>query len=249
MQSASPTRLESFPPPFRAAVIGATGGLGAAFVSALHGAPGVSSVLRFARRAGDAPDIIALDVTDEASIARAAASITHEGRPLRLVVIATGMLTDDGGTGPEKSIRELGAARLAHSFAVNAIGPALVMRHFAPLLAREGKVVMAALSARVGSISDNRLGGWYGYRASKAALNQLIRTAAIEIGARRRDACVLALHPGTVATGLSRPFVQASDAKVRPPAEAANALLRVIDEATPQMSGTLLGWDGAPIPF
>ena len=138
---------------------------------------------------------------------------------------------------------------LQRCFAVNAIGPALVAKHVLPLLPRQGKSVFAALSARVGSISDNRLGGWYGYRASKAALNQLIRTLAIELARQRKDAVCVALHPGTVDSALSRPFQGGvSENKLFAPAFAAERLLSVIDEIDASASGQLLAWDGQVIP-
>lgn len=214
-----------------AVVIGASGGIGAALADALEeeGAP----VLRLAR-----PE---LDVTDEASIAAAA---TRAGSPA-LVIVASGVL-HEGANGPEKSIRELDAAWLARQYAVNAIGPALVAKHFLPIMPRTGRSVLAVLSARVGSISDNRLGGWYGYRASKAALNQLVRTLAIEDKRRNDRGIVVALHPGTVDTRLSKPF-QSAGRDLFKPDRAAVQLLDVLDGLKPQDSGKLFAWDGAEI--
>ena len=185
-----------------------------------------------------------IDIGQEASIATAAQAI---GGVLDLVVVATGML-HEAGRGPERALQELDAAWLARSFALNTIGPALVLRFFAPLLPRAGRSAMAALSARVGSISDNRTGGWYGYRASKAALNMVVRCAAIEIGRTRPEAVCVALHPGTVSTALSRPF----QARVAPgtlfePDFAAESLLAVLDGLTPAQSGRCFAWDGAEI--
>lgn len=189
-----------------------------------------------------------IDVTREASIAGACASLSN-ARPLRLVVVATGLLHDETMQ-PEKSMRSLDADRLARSFAVNAIGPALVAKHVLPLLPREGKCVFAVLSARVGSIADNNLGGWYGYRASKAALNQILRTLALEMKRSRPNAILVALHPGTVETPLSAPFRNKVEHKdIFTPGEAAGHLLQVIDTLTPEESGKLIGWDGHPIPF
>ncbi len=227
--------LDSFAPDLRAVVVGAGGGIGAAFVDLL-GARG--TVVGLARTD--------LDLTDAASIAAAAARIDGS---LDLVIVATGMLHDAAG-GPEKSLRDLDPERLARSFAVNAIGPALVARSFLPKLHIDRKTAFVALSARVGSIGDNRLGGWYGYRASKAALNQLLRTAAIEHARRAPLGVVAALHPGTVATRLSAPFQRgiAADALFTPAFSAA-ALLSVIDRLTPADSGGFFAWDGAAIPF
>ncbi|MFC7737810.1 SDR family NAD(P)-dependent oxidoreductase [Roseomonas sp. GCM10028921] len=218
-------------------VIGASGGIGAALSDALErrGRP----VLRLGRRTEPR-----LDLLDEASIAAAAA---RAGAGLTLVIDATGFL-HDGRYRPEKALRQLDPAHMAHSFAVNATGPALLMKHFLPLLAREERAVFATLSARVGSIADNRLGGWYSYRAAKAALNQITRTAAIELARTHRHAVCVALHPGTVDTGLSGPFAR-SGLDVQAPAEAASRLLSVIDALTPARTGLLLDHKGEEIPF
>ena len=185
-----------------------------------------------------------LDLLDEASIAAAAALC---GRDLTLVIDATGFL-HDAEFQPEKSLRQLDPVNLARSFALNATGPALLMKHFLPLLARDERAVFATLSARVGSISDNRIGGWYAYRASKAALNQLVRTAAIELGRTRPHAICVALHPGTVDTGLSGPFAK-SGLDVQTPDAAAARLLAVIAGLTQERSGTLIDQNGLMIPF
>ena len=190
-----------------------------------------------------------LDLLDEASIAAAFAALTAGDGALRLVVVATGML-HEGTQQPEKSMRALDAAQLARSFAVNAIGPALVAKHALPRMPRDGRSVFAVLSARVGSIGDNRLGGWYSYRAAKAALNQLVRTLAVETRRGKPGLIVVALHPGTVATSLSAPFRGnvGADALFTP-AIAAGHLLRVIDGLSAADSGGFFAWDGTPIPF
>jgi NAD(P)-dependent dehydrogenase (short-subunit alcohol dehydrogenase family) len=185
-----------------------------------------------------------LDLLNEASIAGAAGSC---GAGLTLVIDATGFL-HDAEFRPEKSLREVDPVHLARSFALNATGPALLMKHFLPLLARDERAVFATLSARVGSISDNRLGGWYAYRASKAALNQLVRTAAIELARTRPLALCVALHPGTVDTGLSGPFAKAGLDVVRPAAAAAR-LLRVIAGLDVGRTGTLVDQDGVTVAF
>ncbi len=169
------------------------------------------------------------------------------GGALDLVIVATGVLQPDGRP-PEKSWRDLDPASLARIFALNASGPALVAKHFLPLLPREGRAVFAALSARVGSIGDNRLGGWYGYRASKAALNMLLRTLAIELARKRPDAVCVGLHPGTVDTALSRPFQRnVPTDKLFTPADSARSLLRVLDKLDPEDSGGCFAWDGQRI--
>ena len=218
-------------------VVGATGGIGSALAEALEerGEP----VLRLGRRTTPA-----LDLLDEASIAACAAAA---GPGLRLVIDATGFLHDDRFQ-PEKTLRALDPAHMAYSFAVNATGPALLMKHFLPLLAREERAVFATLSARVGSISDNNLGGWYSYRAAKAALNQIMRTASIELARTRRQAIVVALHPGTVDTGLSGPFAKAG-LELQTPRQSADRLLAVMEGLTPAQTGLLFDHHGKPILF
>jgi NAD(P)-dependent dehydrogenase (short-subunit alcohol dehydrogenase family) len=214
-----------------AVIIGANGGIGKALADAL--ADEDASVHRLAR-----PEV---DILDEASLAAAAAGA---GTP-DLVVVATGLL-HEGEHGPEKAIRDLDPAWLARQYAVNAIGPALVAKHFLPIMPRTGRSVFAVLSARVGSISDNRLGGWYGYRASKAALNQFVRTLSIEDKRRNDRSIVVALHPGTVDTKLSRPFQQ-SGRDLFQPDRAAVQLLDLLDGLKPQDSGKIIAWDGTEI--
>ena len=213
----------------KAIVIGASGGIGSALADALE-ARG-AQVIRLSRRS-DPP----LDLEDDASIAAAAAALAGRG-PFDLILIATGLLHGDGVT-PEKSYRQIDGAALDRLFRVNATGPALVMRHFLPLLSRDRRCVMAALSARVGSIGDNRLGGWVGYRSAKAALNQIIRTLAIELARTHPHAVLAGLHPGTVDTGLSAPFQRnvAAD-RLFTPAQSAAQLLDVIDGLVPGDSG------------
>ena len=215
-------------------VIG-TGGIGGALAKALYGKEHV-----FVLGRSTSPGF---DLTDEKTIADAAASLSVFG-PFQRIVDATGALMIDG-RGPEKRLAELDAQHLARAFAINAIGPALLLKHFAPLLPLVGRCVFATLSARVGSIGDNQLGGWYGYRASKAALNQIWRTGAIEIGRKRPEAILLALQPGTVRTRLSTPFTTAQQGFA--PEEAAAKLLAVMDAAT--QSGQFLDHSGQTVPW
>jgi len=236
--------------PLHAVVIGSTGGIGRALVDALAAREGIASVTALSRRPPEAssPKVTVgrIDLLDEASVAQAATACRD--RAPRLVICAAGVLHDDD-LQPEKSLRDLDPARLARVFAVNAIGPAMVLKHFPPLLPHQGRSVIALLSARVGSISDNRLGGWYGYRASKAALNQLVRTASIELARARREALVVGLHPGTVDTGLSAPFSgNVAPGKLFTPAFAAARLLEVIDGLSPGDSGRCFAWDGSEVP-
>jgi NAD(P)-dependent dehydrogenase (short-subunit alcohol dehydrogenase family) len=233
--------LGSFPQPGVAVVFGAGGGIGAALVQAIQAAGQFEHVVAFSR--DTAPPI---DLLDEASLERAAAFAADLG-DLRLVIDATGFLHDERHE-PEKSLRQLDGAALARSFALNAIGPALMMKHVLPRLPRSGKAVFATLSARVGSIGDNRLGGWYSYRASKAALNQLVRTAAVELARRSPDALCVALHPGTVATALSAPFAR-SGLEVHPPFKAAHNLLAVVDHLSADANGGFFDWRGQTVPW
>jgi NAD(P)-dependent dehydrogenase (short-subunit alcohol dehydrogenase family) len=228
-----------------AVVIGASGGIGAAFEAALIDEATFDVVHGFARsRSGP----LHLDLEDEATIAAAAAHVA-KGPKLSLVIVATGIL-HAADRGPEKSLRELDPVWLAKVHAVNAIGPALVAKHFLPIMPKSGRTVFAALSARVGSIADNRLGGWHGYRASKAALNMLVRNLAIEEQRRNAQAIVVALHPGTVDTALSRPFQgNVPPGRLFDPERAALQLLDVIEELKPSDSGKLFDFEGNAIAF
>ncbi|RAI59516.1 SDR family NAD(P)-dependent oxidoreductase [Roseicella frigidaeris] len=225
-----------------ALVLGASGGIGAALVEALQASGRWRQVIGLSRR-GEPP----LDLTEEATLATAAARLEATAPDLALVILATGLL-HEAGHAPEKSWRQLDPAWMARVFAVNAIGPALAMKHLLPRLRRDGPAVFAALSARVGSIGDNQLGGWWSYRASKAALNQLLRTAAIELRRVNPGAACVALHPGTVETGLSAPFAR-SGLAVQPPALAAQRLLAVLEGLGPAQSGGFFDHRGAPIPW
>lgn len=228
-----------------AVIIGASGGIGAALEATLIEEGIFDRVHGFAR---SRPAPFQMDLLDEQSIEAAAAHVA-QGPPPTLVLVATGIL-HAGDKGPEKAMRELDPQWLAHVYAVNAIGPALVAKHFLPIMPRTGRTVFAALSARVGSIKDNHLGGWYGYRASKAALNMLIRTSAIEERRRNDRSIVVALHPGTVNTALSAPFQGNVPAgKLFDPGRAALQLLDVVEGLKPADSGNLIDFEGAAIPF
>ncbi len=233
----------------RAAIFGASGGIGRALCLALaERGTGVWALSRSATTDWPAGiDPLRFDLGDEESIA--AAGEAMRAAPPQLVMVCTGALTLADGTGPERSYRQLDGAAMAEAFRVNTIGPALVAKHLLPLLPRNERAVFAALSARVGSISDNRLGGWHSYRASKAALNMLVRNFAIELARTHREASVVALHPGTVDTGLSEPFqANLPPGQLTTPAEAAHHLLGVIDDLTPADSGKTFDWQGEQIP-
>ena len=231
--------FSSFPPNGVAVVIGG-GGVGAALAEALLAESAFADVITLSRNS--APK---LDLLSEPSIEAAAKFLA--GADIRLVLVATGFL-HGGGLMPERSLRDVSAEYLAKSFAINATGPAMVLKHFLPLLPRVGKTVVAALSARVGSIGDNQIGGWYAYRAAKAALNQLVRTAAVELRRSRPEAICVALHPGTVATPLSAPFAK-SGLDVRAPEAAAADLLSVMTRLTPVESGGFFDQNGEAIPW
>lgn len=218
----------------RSLVVGASGGIGAALVSALALRGEVVGL----SRTGDG-----LDVTDEATVAAALGRL--EGQ-FDLVVVATGALVLDGA-GPEKSLRAMTAEGLAAQFAVNAIGPALVIKHALRLMPRDRVARMAVLSARVGSIGDNALGGWYGYRAAKAALNQLLRTASVEATRTHPQSVLAALHPGTVETALA-PAHRAGHPAM-PAADAALHLLAVLEGLGPADTGGFYDWQGKVVPW
>ena len=219
----------------RALVIGASGGIGTALTAALSEQGWEVIGLS---RSGDG-----LDVTDEASVAQHLGALKG---PFQRILIATGALEIDGHT-PEKALKHLSHEALALQFALNTIGPALVMKHAVDLLPRDEPAVLAALSARVGSIGDNRAGGWHSYRASKAALNQIIRGAAIELGRTHKQTVCVALHPGTVATKFTEKYLGRHPAV--PPEEAAANLLGVIDGLGPDQSGLFFDWAGKSIPW
>ena len=229
-----------------AVVIGSGGGLGAALLTQLESDASYTQAIGLSRSTE-----VSVDYLDESSIAKAAESIATlcatSGRELRLLVVATGFLHGDAGQ-PERSFTQLDAAYLSHVFQVNTLGPALVMKHFLPLLPKTGRCVAGFISAKVGSIGDNALGGWYGYRASKAALNQLVKTASIELSRRNKDSICVSLHPGTVATALSEPFAK-TGLNVRPASEAAADLLAVLAGLNPADTGCLIDYQGQKLPF
>lgn len=242
------SELQSFGRPVTALVVGSSGAIGQALVEQLVTIPQVQRIVACARvpqpHASAKVTTCKIDILDEGSIVAALA----DAPTVDLAIVATGRLHVPGGLQPEKSFRALDTSGLLESFAINAVGPALVAKHALPLLPRQGKSVFAALSARVGSISDNRLGGWYGYRASKAALNQLIRTLSIELGRQRREAICVGLHPGTVESPLSRPFQSGVETgKLFTPEFTAGRLLSVIDELEASATGQLIAWDGSVI--
>lgn len=234
--------LPSLPEGFRAVVVGATGGIGHALIETLSRNPRCREVISLARNPHEGG--VKIDLDDETSIAAAAATIANTGGA-DLIINATGMLHDeDRGIMPEKSWKHLDRDRLMAFYQANCIGPSLLASHFLPLLPRQGKSVMALLSARVGSIGDNRSGGWHGYRAAKAALNMMIRNFSHEMRFRNKDAVILGLHPGTVETRLSAPFRNMARHDIIAPDLSAQHLLQVIDAADSSLSGHCLDWKG-----
>ena len=229
-----------------AVVIGSGGGIGAAMLAQLQSDTAYAQALGLSRSTE-----VNIDYLAEPSIAKAAQAIvdlcTTSNLQLRLLVVATGFLHGEQGQ-PERSLSNLDAAYLSHVFQINTAGPAMVMKHFLPRLPKTGRCVAGFLSARVGSIGDNALGGWYGYRASKAALNQLVKTAAIELARRNKDSICVSLHPGTVASALSQPFAK-TGLNVRPASEAASDLLGVLAALTPADTGCLIDYTGQKLPF
>ena len=224
------------------AIIGANGGIGKALTQHVDTGNFTGTLLRFSRNGSTG-------IEDEDVVAEYAKQATKHG-PLDAVIVATGVLHDDQGLRPEKRLADLNAANLARAFEVNAIGPALVTKHFLPLLRRDFKTVFVALSARVGSISDNRLGGWAAYRASKAALNMLLKTAAIEHLRSHPHSVVAGVHPGTVDTRLSAPFqINVRPGQLFTAHRAARQIATVIDQLTPADSGGFFAWDGTPIEY
>lgn len=232
--------MESLGQNFQAIVIGATGGIGAAFVEHLSNDPHCARILTFSRQS-----VPAIDITVEDSVQAAAEHAREQLGSAQLIIDATGALTIDGHP-PEKTIARLDPQVMARALAINAIGPALLFKHFAPLLPRRERGIFATLSARVGSIADNRKGGWISYRAAKAALNQIVRTAAIEIAFRHPQAVCAGLQPGTVRTPLSEPYARGGD--MLEPAESTRRLLAVLDALTPEASGGLFDHAGNSIP-
>ncbi|MGK8235261.1 SDR family oxidoreductase [Roseovarius sp. MS2] len=219
----------------KALIIGASGGIGQAVSAALE-ARGVT--VTGLSRSGDG-----LDVTDEASVAAALGALDG---PFDLILVTTGAL-EIAGAAPEKALRQVSAQAMLDQFALNCMGPSLVLKHSLRLLPREGRAVFAALSARVGSIGDNNFGGWYSYRTAKAALNQMIHTGAIELGRSHRGAICVALHPGTVETEFTRKYLGRHPAV--PAAQAAENLLGVIERLRPEESGGFFDWQGATVPW
>ncbi|MGY6588684.1 MAG: SDR family oxidoreductase [Wenzhouxiangella sp.] len=255
--------INRLPDGYNALVQGANRGIGLGFVESLLDDPRCGLVIACCRqpgqaaalgelkqRFGDRLRLETLDVTQPAAIQALAERLADEGLALDLLLNVSGLLHAGDQIQPEKKIEDLDWASLERVFAVNALGPALMMKHFLPRMRRDGHALFAVLSARVGSISDNRLGGWYAYRASKAALNQLIKTAAIEAKRRFKSVSLVALHPGTTDTDLSRPFqANVPEDKLFSRRYAVARMLDVLGDIEPGQSGVFRAWDGEDIPW
>lgn len=244
--------LNSIGPEANVAVIGASGGIGGGLCQALANCDSVASLHALSRRPGEisASKVVAseIDIGNEDSV-EAAAARTSAQRPLDLVIVATGIL-HRGEMQPEKSMAQIDGENLVDVFRINTVGPALVAKHFLPRLSRDRKSAFAVLSARVGSIGDNRLGGWYAYRASKAAVNMMLKTLSIEHARRFPDSIITALHPGTVDTALSEPFSgRVPENKLFSTNYSAERLLQVIDGLDAEDTGGFFAWDGSAIPW
>ncbi|MFT5534740.1 MAG: NAD(P)-dependent dehydrogenase (short-subunit alcohol dehydrogenase family) [Burkholderiaceae bacterium] len=259
----SPATNHFFPTldgPAQALVVGASGGIGLALTAQLLAHPHIGHVTAAARHATDSAGLAELkakhptrltitsaDITDSVSLQSLAASLPEP--VLHLVINATGLLHGPE-LSPEKSLSAITGDNLQQVFAVNAFGPILLAQAMLPLMRHNTSAVFASLSARVGSIGDNNLGGWYAYRAAKAAQNQLLKTAAIECRRTHPQLSIQLLHPGTVDSALSRPFQRGvPEGKLFDPARAAAQLLAVIATATPGNSGRFVAWDGTEVPW
>ena len=254
--------MKSFEDPIVAVVIGSNRGIGLAFVQQLLMSSMVDTVYAGCRNLGSARDLddavktygarvvpIAVDVTSSESIEDLANRLEFDGAQPNLVVNCAGLLLDRE-LQPEKRLEDVTLDGLRRSFDVNSIGPVLLMKALKQLIPNQQRVVIANLSARVGSLSDNKLGGWYGYRASKAAQNMFTRNIAIELGRRNKKLVCVGLHPGTVDTDLSRPFQRSVPAQSLLSADtSAKRLLDVIDSLSPEESGGFYAYDGSRIPW
>ena len=233
------------------AIIGSSGAIGNAVAEILLDDDGVEAIYRFSRNDSnensDRVKNLYLDIEDEESIKDCIKNLSKDIK-FDLVFVATGILHNDNDIFPEKSIRDISQSKLEKVLLVNTIGPALVGKYFIPYLRKDSKSIFAFLSARVGSISDNKLGGWYSYRASKTALNQIIKNFSIEVRRSNPNAIFIGLQPGTVKSFLSKPF----EKNVRPgnlftPEYSATKMLEVIDNLSLEDTGKIYAWDGEEI--
>ncbi|MEY4625924.1 MAG: hypothetical protein RL061_1449 [Pseudomonadota bacterium] len=236
--------MKRFSDGYKALVIGSSGSIGAAFVRDLQVDEHCEKVTSLSRSEVNEYQLT-IDLKDEVSAQFAAHTLQLDG-PFDLILVATGVLHGDDFM-PEKRLADLDIKAMQETFSVNTLGPALLLKYFLPLLSNAG--VMGLISAKVGSIGDNRLGGWYTYRASKAALNMLIKTASIELKRQKPEAMVVAIHPGTVISELSKPFAGGSGSKARDANIASQEILQVLDKLKPEQSGGFFAYDGQELPW
>ncbi|MEL7197253.1 MAG: SDR family NAD(P)-dependent oxidoreductase [Pseudomonadota bacterium] len=236
--------------PRTAAVFGSSGGIGRALCAKLseNGADRIYAGSRAGvTPAGDPCHTFAFDLLSEESIEASAQMMRDD--PPEWVIVASGVLTLSDGTGPERTLKRLDPAVMAQVLALNTIGPAIIAKHILPLMPRDQRFVFAALSARVGSISDNGLGGWHSYRASKAALNMLLKNFALEMGRTHKQGVIVGLHPGTVDSALSAPFQKGlADGQLTPPEKAADNLTHVLAGMEPRDTGKVFDFAGIEVP-
>ena len=224
-----------------ALIIGGTGSIGSAVANELK-SKNFTNIISLSRSSKPS-----LDLLDESSIQEAAAFIKKKSKPISLLFDATGILHDeDLNQMPEKTYKNIDFLFMKKNFEINVMGPALIIKHFLPLLDTEQKSIFSTLSAKVGSISDNRYGGWYSYRASKAALNQIIKTTSIELKVKNKNAICVAIHPGTVTSKLSKPF-QKNNLKIQSKEESAKNIVQILENLQLADSGSFLNWDGSEI--
>ncbi|WP_306256800.1 SDR family NAD(P)-dependent oxidoreductase [Pararhizobium sp. IMCC21322] len=258
------SQMFGFDAPFSAILVGTSGGIGNALLEEAIKAVAANTVdasghvfaINRKKQPSEYPAVTSLtaDALNEEQLAETVATIKgslqqNKFAPIRLILVAVGSLHTSQGTGPEKSLRSVTAHSMQEIFAANTVAPALAAKHFLPLLPKSGRTIFAALSARVGSISDNQLGGWYSYRASKSALNQILKTASIELSRTRPEAICVGLHPGTVDTKLSKPFqANVPDGKLFSAEQSANYLVQTLSRLTAEHSGQVFAWDGTPVP-
>ena len=233
-------------------IIGSSGAIGSSFLK--HYAEEDKNNVIYALSRGEAVSPssnihnVPIDIESDSSISNAS-SICSEAGPFDIIIVTTGMLSDEN-ISPEKSLRHLNKESLSKIFSVNTLGPALIAKYFIPLLKKAAPSFLGFLSARVGSISDNRIGGWYSYRASKAALNMIIKSLSIEVARNNPQSIIAGLHPGTVDSKLSKPFQgNVSEGKLFTPDYSVLKMVEVISNLKPENSGNCFAWDGKEIEF
>lgn len=233
-------------------IIGSTGAIGKSFVDHFSSQDSSNSIYSLSRKKEGHQDnnitFVPIDIEDEASIYNSSKVCSEKG-PFDTIIVCTGLLHSDN-LKPEKSVRDLNKESLLKVLSVNTIGPTLIGKYFTPLLRKDSPSILSYLSARVGSISDNKLGGWYSYRASKAALNMIIKTLSIEVARNNKNAVIVGLHPGTVDSNLSTPFqANVPDGKLFTPQYSVSKMVEVMNTLTPSDSGNCFAWDGERIEF